>query len=83
MIRNDNQRVNGFFKFFDPLIGNYHLWLREIKRAFDPDNVSDPAFYVSLEPEKLIQEEMERRPAMAASLLQFVEESSGEEETAE
>ena len=51
-------------ELFGPLIGNYQEWLRRIKRAFDPENVSDSGYYVSTEPEKLIAQEMERRSGM-------------------
>ncbi len=30
-----------------PHLGNYHLWLRQIKKAFDPNGVSEPAMYIS------------------------------------
>ena len=35
---------------FGPEMSNYHIWLRKIKRIFDPNNVSDSGFYIS--PEK-------------------------------
>ena len=30
-----------------PHLGNYHLWLRKIKKAFDPNAVSEAAMYIS------------------------------------
>lgn len=30
-----------------PHLGNYHLWLRKIKKAFDPQGVSESAMYIS------------------------------------
>jgi glycolate oxidase len=33
------------------MLGNLHIWLRKIKRAFDPNNVSDPSWYISAEEE--------------------------------
>jgi glycolate oxidase len=30
-----------------PLCSNYHLWLRKIKESLDPNNISDPGFYIS------------------------------------
>lgn len=30
---------------FGPVCGDYHLWLGRIKKALDPNNVSDPFFY--------------------------------------
>ena len=32
---------------FGPHTSNYHLWLRKIKTAFDPDNIADSGFYIS------------------------------------
>lgn len=29
-----------------PLKSNYHLWLQKIKKAFDPNVVSDPGSYI-------------------------------------
>lgn len=29
-----------------PQLSNYHLWLRKIKKAFDPNVVSDPSHYI-------------------------------------
>ncbi len=34
-------------ELFGPYMMNYHLWLRKIKKAFDPNNVSDSGFYIS------------------------------------
>jgi glycolate dehydrogenase FAD-linked subunit len=33
-----------------PHLGNYHLWLRQIKKTFDPDGVSEPTMYISAGP---------------------------------
>jgi glycolate oxidase len=30
-----------------PHLCNYHLWLRKIKKSFDPNGVSEPAMYIS------------------------------------
>ena len=30
-----------------PHLGNYHLWLRKIKKTFDPNGVSEAAMYIS------------------------------------
>lgn len=30
-----------------PKMMNYHLWLRKIKQAFDPNNIADSGFYIS------------------------------------
>ncbi len=30
-----------------PHLGDYHLWLRKIKKTFDPNGVSEPAMYIS------------------------------------
>jgi glycolate oxidase len=38
-------------KFISPLCGNYHVWMRKIKKNFDPNAVSDPANYISGEEE--------------------------------
>lgn len=32
---------------FGPHASNYHLWLRKIKKTFDPNEVSDPSAYIS------------------------------------
>ena len=32
-----------------PLAFNYHLWLRKIKKALDPNTVGDPSFYIGPE----------------------------------
>ncbi len=34
-------------EWFGPHCSNYHLWLRKIKEAFDPQNIADPGFYIS------------------------------------
>jgi glycolate oxidase len=36
---------------FGPLACNYHKWLKAIKQEFDPNNASDPGFYI--DPEKI------------------------------
>ncbi len=30
-----------------PKVNNYHLWLRKIKKAFDPNITSDPSWYIT------------------------------------
>jgi glycolate oxidase len=30
-----------------PACGNHHLWMKKIKKAFDPNTVSDPLMYIS------------------------------------
>ena len=32
---------------FGPYASNYHLWLKKIKKMFDPNGVSDPSGYIS------------------------------------
>jgi glycolate oxidase len=32
---------------FGPKMMNYHIWLRKIKRAFDPNDIADSGFYIS------------------------------------
>jgi len=27
-------------------MNNYHIWLRKIKEAFDPDDIADSGFYI-------------------------------------
>jgi glycolate oxidase len=34
-------------EWFGPHCSNYHVWLRRIKEALDPENISDPGFYIS------------------------------------
>ncbi len=34
-------------EWFGPHCMNYHLWLRKIKEAFDPQNIADPGFYIT------------------------------------
>ncbi|MFX1275590.1 MAG: FAD-binding oxidoreductase [Promethearchaeota archaeon] len=34
---------------YGPHTSNYHLWLRKIKTAFDPNNIADSGFYISPE----------------------------------
>ena len=33
---------------FGPGASNYHLWLRKIKKTFDPNGVSEPSQYISV-----------------------------------
>ena len=33
-------------EMFGPHMNNYHLWLRKIKEAFDPNNIADGGFYI-------------------------------------
>ncbi|NPV59870.1 MAG: FAD-binding oxidoreductase [Actinobacteria bacterium] len=55
-------------ELFGPIIGDYHHRLREVKQAFDPDDVSDAGFYISLDPVGTIREAIARSPEMAAFL---------------
>ena len=32
---------------FGPHMSNYHIWLRKIKEAFDPNDIADSGFYIS------------------------------------
>ena len=34
-----------------PNMRNYHLWLRKIKAAFDPNGVADSGFYITAKKE--------------------------------
>ncbi len=36
---------------FGPECSDYHIWLRKIKESFDPQNHSDPGFYISSQKE--------------------------------
>jgi glycolate oxidase len=38
---------NRMHELFGPHMSNYHIWLRKIKEAFDPNNISDSGFYIS------------------------------------
>lgn len=38
--------------WYGPYCSNYHIWLRKIKEAFDPDNVADSGFYISSKKQK-------------------------------
>jgi glycolate oxidase len=38
-------------KVISPHCGNFHTWMRKIKKAFDPNTVSDPSGYISAEEE--------------------------------
>ena len=33
--------------YFGPIMSNYHIWLRKIKEAFDPNDIADSGFYIS------------------------------------
>ncbi|NIN00953.1 MAG: FAD-binding protein [candidate division Zixibacteria bacterium] len=35
-----------------PVISNYHVWQRKIKKAFDPDDISDSHYYIHAEQKK-------------------------------
>jgi glycolate dehydrogenase FAD-linked subunit len=61
-------------ELFGPIIGGYHHRLREVKQSFDPDDVSDAGFYISLDPEKTIREAIAKSPEMAAFLAARLEE---------
>ncbi len=37
---------------FGPEMYNYHLWLRKIKQALDPNGVADSGYYISAKPKK-------------------------------
>jgi len=39
-----------------PHMMNYHVWLRKIKEAFDPNGISDAGFYISAKPKNKIKE---------------------------
>jgi len=34
-------------ELFGPYMSNYHIWLRKIKQAFDPNDIADSGFYIS------------------------------------
>jgi len=34
-------------ELFGPHMSNYHIWLRKIKQAFDPNEIADSGFYIS------------------------------------
>jgi hypothetical protein len=70
-------------ELFGPIIGGYHHRLREIKENFDPDDVSDAGFYISLDPEKTIREAIEKQPEMAAFLTARLEELGITDQTPE
>ncbi len=61
-------------ELFGPIIGDYHHRLREVKQAFDPDDVSDAGFYISLDPEKTIRDTIARQPEMEGFLAPRLEE---------
>jgi len=37
---------NRMHELFGPHMSNYHIWLRKIKKAFDPNNIADSGFYI-------------------------------------
>ena len=39
-------------EMFGPHMSNYHIWLKKIKQAFDPNNIADSGFYISGQEEK-------------------------------
>ncbi|MDR9458649.1 MAG: FAD-binding oxidoreductase [Dehalococcoidia bacterium] len=41
--------VRGMAEQFGPSSCDYHIWMKKIKKAFDPNTTSDPSFYI--EPE--------------------------------
>lgn len=57
-----------------PFLCDYHLWLRKIKKAFDPDNLSDSNFYISTDPERLLREEAEKKGTATAIFMEMMEE---------
>jgi len=42
--------VRGMAEHFGPTSCDYHIWMRRIKKAFDPNITADPSFYI--EPEQ-------------------------------
>jgi hypothetical protein len=38
--------------WYGPNCSNYHVWLRKIKAAFDPEGTADSGFYISNTPGK-------------------------------
>jgi hypothetical protein len=36
-------------ELYGPRTSNYHIWLRKIKKAFDPKGISDSGHYISSE----------------------------------
>ena len=50
----DNKLGQPFFiegdkqhEWYGPHCMNYHIWLRKIKEAFDPQNIADSGFYIT------------------------------------
>ncbi len=41
--------VPGMAEHFGPTSFNYHIWMRKIKKAFDPGMTADPSFYIEAE----------------------------------
>jgi hypothetical protein len=39
--------TDGQHNRFGPKMCNYHIWLEKIKKAFDPNNISDAYFYIT------------------------------------
>jgi glycolate dehydrogenase FAD-linked subunit len=68
-------------ELFGPIIGGYHHRLREVKQSFDPDDVSDAGFYISLDPEKAIRETIARQPEMEGFLAPRLEELGTDSES--
>jgi hypothetical protein len=33
--------------YFGPHTSNYHVWMRKVKKAFDPNSASDANMYIS------------------------------------
>jgi len=38
--------VPGMAEYFGPTSCDYHIWMRRIKKAFDPNTTADPSFYI-------------------------------------
>ncbi|MBN2283849.1 MAG: FAD-binding oxidoreductase [Deltaproteobacteria bacterium] len=57
-----------------PMICNYHRWLLKIKETLDPNNSSDPSFYIAPESEKeqYLKEYARRRPQVAKLVEQIL-----------
>ncbi len=45
---------------YGPLRHNFHLWMRKIKKSFDPNTVSDPTQYIS--PDEPAKDKNEKKP---------------------
>jgi glycolate oxidase len=66
-------------ELFGPIIFNYQKWVRRIKKTFDSNNISDAAFYISLDPKEAVREAMERQPVMSKFLSRRLEELEKED----